>query len=139
MKSATWKDERCASMRFIARCYTNLKRYDEAKMWLDKAINEAPYLREPYVERAILAYNLKEWEDVIKYGNEAIKINKHPKTYINEPFSYDSTIYDIMAISSYFLGKYKDALNYSTIALSLNEGDERLLSNHEIYKKEATK
>src|SRR5699024_7643609 len=29
---ATWKDERCASMRFIARCYTRLKRYNEAKL-----------------------------------------------------------------------------------------------------------
>ena len=28
LKRATWKDERCASMRFIARCYKGLKRYD---------------------------------------------------------------------------------------------------------------
>ena len=46
-------------MRFIARSYTHLKRYDEAKMWLDKAIEEAPYLRDPYVERAMLEYELK--------------------------------------------------------------------------------
>ena len=43
LKRATWKDERCASMRFIARSYRHLKRYDEAKMWLEKAIQEAPY------------------------------------------------------------------------------------------------
>ena len=30
LPSATWKDERSASMRFIARSYINLKRYDEA-------------------------------------------------------------------------------------------------------------
>ena len=39
LKTATWKDERCASMRFISRAYQNLHRYDEARMWLDKAIN----------------------------------------------------------------------------------------------------
>ena len=43
LESATWKDERCASMRFISRCYKNLNRYDEAEMWLLKAIKEAPY------------------------------------------------------------------------------------------------
>ena len=48
MKSATWKDERCASMRFIARAYKNLERIEESRMWLDKAISEAPYLRELY-------------------------------------------------------------------------------------------
>lgn len=32
LKSATWKDERGASMRFIARCYKNLNRYEEAIM-----------------------------------------------------------------------------------------------------------
>ena len=41
LKSATWKDERAASMRFISRCYIALRRYDEARMWLDKAIREA--------------------------------------------------------------------------------------------------
>ena len=40
LKSATWHDERAASMRFIARCYTNLERYREAKMWYKEAIKE---------------------------------------------------------------------------------------------------
>lgn len=31
LKSAIRKDERCASIRFIARDYKNLKRYDEAR------------------------------------------------------------------------------------------------------------
>ena len=35
LKSATWKDERAASMRFIARCYKYLKRYEEAKKAYD--------------------------------------------------------------------------------------------------------
>ena len=60
LPSATWKDERCASMRFISRAYINLNEIDKARLWLDKAINEAPYLRDPYVERAILEYKLSE-------------------------------------------------------------------------------
>lgn len=133
LKSATWKDERCASMRFIARSYQALKRYDEAKMWLDKAMKEAPYLRDPFVERAILAYDLNEWEDVNLYGEKAIKIEYHPKTYINEPFSFDSTIYDLLAISNFHLKNYEKAIEYSNKALEINPNDERLLSNHSIY------
>lgn len=66
LPTATWKDERCASMRFIARSYKNLNRIDEARMWLDKAINEAPYLRDPYVERAILEYSQNNFNEVKK-------------------------------------------------------------------------
>ena len=33
-------------MRFIGRCYKNLNRFDEAKLWYEKAILEAPYLRD---------------------------------------------------------------------------------------------
>ena len=58
LDSATWKDERAASMRFIARSYQELKKYDEARMWLNKAIDEAPYLRDAYVEMAMLEYKL---------------------------------------------------------------------------------
>ena len=56
LPSAIWKDERAASMRYIARAYKNLNRIEESRMWLDKAIKEAPYLRDAYVERAILEY-----------------------------------------------------------------------------------
>ena len=135
LKNATWKDERCASMRFISRAYIELNRYDEAKMWLDKAIKEAPYLRDPYVERALLAHKLEEWNDVIYYCNEALKIKEHPKTYINEIFSFDYTIYDILAISNYYLKNYDDAIKYSKEALKIDQNNERLNKNHEIYLK----
>ena len=74
LPSATWKDERAASMRFIARSYKALKRYDEARMWLDKAIEEAPYLRDAYVERALLEYSLENWDGVIEYCLKALEI-----------------------------------------------------------------
>ena len=135
MKNATWKDERCASMRFIARCYTNLKRYDEARMWLDKAMKEAPYLRDPFVERAILEYKLNNWKDVKKYCLKALKINKSTKSYINEPFSYDSTIYDLLSISYYNLNKYNLSLKYVNLALKMSPNDERIKNNKDFIKR----
>lgn len=134
LPNALWKDERCASMRFIARCYKNLKRYDEAKMWLDKSIMEAPYLRDPYIERAILEYDLKDWEKVEEYCLKALKISTHTKTYINEIFSWDHTVYDLLAISCFYQGKLKDSLEYSKKALAIKPDDERLQQNFQIIK-----
>ena len=134
LPSATWKDERSASMRFIARSYINLKRYDEARMWLDKAIREAPYLRDPYVERALLEYQLSNYKEVEKYAKEALKIRRHEKNYINEPFSWNHTIYDLLSISLFYQGKLEESLFYSEKALRMSPNDDRLIKNNKIIK-----
>lgn len=134
LKSATWKDERSASMRFIARSYQELKRYDEAKMWLDKAMAETPYLREPFVERALLEYKLNNWQKVDEYCLEALKINKHSKTYINEPFSWDHTIYDLLSLSKFYQNNLKESLYYSNKALEISPNDERLIENNNLIQ-----
>ena len=135
LKNATWKDERCASMRFIARCYKHLKRYDEAKMWLDKAINEAPYLRDPYVEKAMLEYELGNYENVKKYCLLALEIKVHTKSYINEPFSWNYTIYDLLSISEFYLGNIKSSLDWINKAIEMEPNNKRLLNNKKIIEK----
>lgn len=135
LKSSVWKDERCASMRFIARSYKNLKRFDESKMWLDKAINEAPYLRDSYVERAMLEYELSNWDDVKFYCLEALKINNHQKTYINEVFSWDYTIYDLLSLSEYYNNNFDMSLIYINKALEFDSSNERLKNNKVLIEK----
>lgn len=135
LKRATWKDERAASMRFIARCYTELKRYKEAKMWYQEAINEAPYLRDAYVELAILESTLFEYEESKNHCLKALEIKTHPKTYINEQFSFDHTIYDLLAISYYYQGKYEKSLENINRALEISPNNERLKSNKLLIEK----
>lgn len=132
LPTALWKDERCASMRFIARCYKNLNRFEEAKMWLEKAVNEAPYLRDPYVELALLYYHLEDFVNVEKYCNLALKIKKHPKTYINEVFSFNNTIYDLLSLAYYYKQDYEKALINVDIAIDMDPTDERLLNNRKL-------
>lgn len=129
LEKATWKDERCASMRFISRCYISLNRYEEAKMWLDKAIKEAPYLRDPYIEKALLEYKLENFKEVEKNCLEALKITTHQNTYINEIFSWDYTVYDLLSLSYYYQNKLDDAIKYSKIALTMEPNDKRLQEN----------
>lgn len=135
MKSATWKDERCASMRFIARCCKNLNRYDEALMWLEKACLEAPYLRDPYTELAFLYYYLEDYDNVIKYGKAALKITSNPKTYINEVFSYDETLNDLLSIAYFKKNNLEDAIKNAKDALKINPTNERIKKNLELYQK----
>ena len=134
LKSATWKDERCASMRFIARCYKNLNRYDEAEMWFNKAINECPYLRDPYIEMAMLKYAYEDYNAVIKYGEEALKITSNEKTYINEVFSWDETIYDLLSIAYFNIKDIDKAIYYAKEGLKINPNNERIKENLKIFK-----
>ena len=134
LPSAIWKDERAASMRYIARAYKNLNRIEESRMWLDKAIKEAPYLRDAYVERAILEYELKNYPEVETYLLKALQITTHEKTYINEVFSWDNTIYDLLSISLYNTGKYQESLYYINKAIEMNPNDNRLQENKKIIE-----
>ena len=135
LPTATWKDERCASMRFIARCYQNLNRFEEAHLWLSKAVKEAPYLRDPYMEEALLYYEEKNWKKVEKYCRLALKIKTHPKTYINEVFSWNETVYDLLSLSCYYQGKYHAALKYIKKAIEINPHDDRLKENQKFIQK----
>lgn len=134
LKSATWKDERCASMRFIARCYMKLNRPREALMWSSLAIKESPYLRDAYMEKALITYELKKFKETEKLCREALKIKKHPKTYINEVFTTDLNIYDILSVVCFYNGKYRSSLRYVKLALELDKDNERLISNKKLIE-----
>ena len=134
LPTATWKDERAASMRFIARAYKNLNRIEEARMWLDKGINEAPYLRDAYVERALLEYEQGNYQLVESYCKKALQIKEHKRSYINEPFSWDHTIYDLLSISTYYQRRVEESLEYINKALEISPNEERLQQNKKLIE-----
>lgn len=132
LKRATWNLERAASMRFIGRCYLNLGRIDEARIWYLKAIDEAPNLRDGLVELAMLEYNQKHYLEVINYLTRALIIKNHEKIYINEVFSWDYTIYNLLSCSYYYLGLFDISLFYIDKALINNESNKMLIENKKI-------
>jgi tetratricopeptide (TPR) repeat protein len=134
LKTATWKDERCASMRYISRCYLQKKDVESARSWLYKAIAEAPYLREPYVELALLEYEQNNSIATLHMCLEALKIQSKSASYINENFAWDSTIYDLCSIGYYQLGLLSKSLEYSNKALEISPNDERLKNNNIFFK-----
>lgn len=134
MPRAQWKDERSASMRFIARAYKAKEDYREARNWLYRAIAEAPHLREAYVELVLLAYDERDWPAVYHMAEEALKIKERPAVYMNEPFAWDATVYDLGALSCYELRMFDKSYEWAKIAVEMSPNDERLKSNLEIIK-----
>ena len=135
LERATWKDERCASMRFIGRCYKNLGRPLEAEMWYKKALLEAPHLKEAYTELALFYYEEGKYENAINLLNEALKIKVGYKSYITEWFSTDFNIYDVLSICYYKIGNYEKSLECVDKALEITN-DQRLLKNKKIILKQ---
>ena len=134
MPKARWQDERSASMRFIARAYRAKNDLRECENWLLRAIAEAPYLREAYIEMAKIGYINKDWSKVYCMVEEALKIKERPSTYINEAFAWDYTIYDLGAISCYWLGFYDKSLEFAKIAVEMSPTDERLIANMKLIE-----
>lgn len=133
LKSATWLDERAASYRYLARCYYHKKENKKAKENYLRAILEAPYLREGYVELALLLYEEKNYYGVIYYLNEALKITQRSYTYINEAFSFNELPYDLLSMSFYYLKDNKKAMYYLDKALEIKPNDKRLLNNKKYF------
>ena len=134
LKTSTWNLERAASMRFIARCYLNLENDVEAEFWYKKSINEAPNIRDGYVELAILYNNQGKYLDSVYYLLKALMIKNKELVYMNEIFSWNNTIDDLMSINYYNLGLYDLSLYYVNKAIDYDKTDKRLIDNKKIIE-----
>jgi len=135
LKTATWKDERAASMRFIARSYNAKGEQEEAKKWYEKAILEAPYLREAYIELAYLYYEEGNFSEAYNYLRKALEIKQKSNSYINEEFAWNSFVYDLLSICAFNLEKYDEAVDNVKKALNMDKNNLRLKINLEEMEK----
>lgn len=132
LPSAKWDAERCASMRFIARCYLSLGRRKEAEMWLKDAIKEASYLRESYVELAQIYCDDKKYIEAYELLRLAYLIKEKAPIYINEAFAWNDYIDELMGIVCFNLGYLPESLLYMKKALEKNPESKRIKENYTI-------
>ena len=135
LPTALWADERCASMRFIARCYRQLGRDDLAAVWFHRAIAEAPHLREPYVDYAALLYDRQNWPGLVFMTECALAIRERPKTYITESSAWGALPWDYLSIGRWHLGQTAEAAEAARRALALTPSDERLQKNLALFER----
>lgn len=129
LKSATWKDERCASMRFIAKSYGELGKPNKAEYWYLRAVAEAPYLREPWLDFALFSSKRNEWDLVVWLCNRALNITERSLTYINEAKSWGSLPYDLLSLGYFYTGRYKESLVNAKKAVEIEPQNRRLQNN----------
>lgn len=134
LPNATWADECCASMRFISNAYHQLKNDKEAEKWLYRAIAEAPHLREPYIDLAMLYYHQENWCGVLFMTEQALKIVNRSMTYINEPRAWGFTPYDLASLACTNMNLYEKAYDYVNQAIKYAPQDKRLENNRKFIK-----
>jgi glycosyltransferase involved in cell wall biosynthesis len=134
LESAIWDEERSAAMRFIANSYRLKGNFDEARLWLYKAIAQCPRVREPYLQMARLRYDEKDWPIMFCMVEEALKITEKAGSYLLELEAWGYAFYDLGAISCYQLGLYKKSYEYAQKACEMEPNDTRLERNLELIK-----
>ena len=133
MPGAVWQPERCASMRFLSRCYLSMGDRRQGMVWALRAIAEAPELREPWVQAQEAAYAAEDWEGVVYYGRRAVDITERSGFYINEDRAWGAYPWDAMAYACYRIGDLRAAREYGEQALLEEPDNPRLLKNMRFY------
>lgn len=134
MPSATWKAERAASMRYIARCCDALGDWQSAAHWLERAAEEAPTQREAPYTLAMLYYRREDWPLCRYWAMRTLHITARDNNYMTEPEVWGAEPYDLMAIASWRLGQHEDAVRAAEQALELEPDNERLRENLRIMR-----
>ena len=134
LKTALWADERCASMRFIARSFEALGDRSQAEQWYLRGIAEAPHLREPWLDYGMYAYKNRDWDLVVWLTERALQIRTRPRTYITEAASWGALPYDLGALGYYYTGRYEKALEQIKKALTVEPGNVRLNKNRQLIE-----
>lgn len=129
LEASTWEEERCASMRWIAKSYAELNNLAEAYKWYYRAIAEKKEMRDAYVEFAQLAYSQDDLLTVYFLTQEALKIKERSGCYINMGYAWDYTLDDLASIACYYLGMYEQAYIHIKKAMEMEPNDERLIKN----------
>ena len=129
LPTATWRDERAASMRYLGKAYTRKGERGEALNWYLRAAAEAPYLREPWVDLALFLYEGEEWDGVLWCTQRALSLRERPRTYICEAEAWGSLPYDLRCQAFYHTGRLPQALEAAHLALERSPKDARLAGN----------
>ena len=99
-----------------------------------RAVAEAPHLREPYTDLAMLLYEEQNWEGVLYFTGCALKISNRPRSYICEAAAWGSLPYDLRAIAFYHTGRLQAAIQATEKALALEPENPRLQGNFHFFK-----
>ena len=137
MPSATWRAERAASMRYIARCCAALGDGLSAVHWLERAAQEAPTQREAPYELAMYYYGKEQWAECLYWARKTLAITQRDNNYMTDPAAWGAEPYDLAAIAAWHLKEYGLSVYMAAWAVKLAPEDERLRNNLRLIRRYA--
>lgn len=129
LPTATWAEERAASMRYLGRCAEGMDFKETAPYWYQKAAETAPGQREPLVDLAKLRLSEQKWSETVELCEKALRLTERPMSYMSDPYAWGEGPWDLMGVALWYLGKHESARECARKAYELNSGDERLKRN----------
>lgn len=87
-----WPEEKCASFRYMGRCYSNLGRPESAEKMLISAVMLCPHLREGYYELAQMYYTRKQFALSAYFAARGLEIKNRPDAYMTESDAWNGQL-----------------------------------------------
>lgn len=134
LPTSTWKDERSASMRYIAKSYQYLNDYENAKKFFNLSIIETPDNREPYYELGYFYYTLKDYINACSILESMFNIKERKLNYISDPKCWSALPYEILCLCYYNLGYKVKALTSCVEGLKIEPENKNLIYNFDFIK-----
>ena len=138
LPTATWADERSASMGYMARAWERKGNRNRAESWYLRAAAQAPHLREPWLDLALFLQGEQNWHGVLYAVDRALAITHRTDTYMTRGQSWGSLPWDLKGVALYRAGRMEEALEAAEQAARLAPGDGRIAANLELMRREKT-
>lgn len=129
MPTSWWAPERGYSMRYIAKQVPS-----EREWWLLRGCAEYPWGREIWHDLAQHYHDEKNWMGCYWAAWRCLQVADRGQLYLTEAHSWGWSPHDLLAIASYRLGHYEQAVLQGKLALSHAPDDQRLKDNLFFYQ-----
>lgn len=138
LPTATWEEQRAASMRYLSTCYAGLQKGREAVRWAVRAVAETPELRESWYAAEYASYIQQDWPAVIYYGERARAITTRSSGGISEADAWGAAVHDLLSLGYWHTGQLGKAIRAVQDALTAEPENERLKGNLAFFQTQTT-
>lgn len=128
-----WDVERASTCIWASNAAIQLELLDLALFWSHKATMEAPMFYEAWHWHAHVNHLLKNWDECFLAASRILVLSRGHH-HLVKPDIWDWGGWDLLALSSHFLGKNDLAVKYGERAYDGAPQDERIRRNLEVYK-----
>ncbi len=94
-----WPEEKCASFRYMGRCYLNLGQYESAEEMFINAVMLCPHLREGYYELAQMYHIRKQFALSAYFAARGLEIKNRPDAYMTESDAWNGQLERVLQLS----------------------------------------